>query len=100
MTGARVLHIVQFADAVDPAPVQAMLVDLHAARAGDDGRVWFDGAILSSEWKDAMGGTSSSRGRHHHARHPSDTGIASFARDVEPRVGGSILTDNGQRGDR
>ncbi|MGL4301984.1 MAG: hypothetical protein ACRCS5_04660 [Sphingomonas sp.] len=50
------LHIVQFADAVDPAPVQAMLVDLHAARAGDDGRVWFDGAILSSEWKDAMGG--------------------------------------------
>ena len=44
MTGARVLHIVQFADAVDPAPVQAMLVDLHAARAA--GRVAFVTARL------------------------------------------------------
>lgn len=47
----------------------------------------FDGAILSSEWKEAYG-TGSSRQRHDHARHPSSkSAIARFARDAEPRIG-------------
>jgi hypothetical protein len=45
---------------------------------------WFDGAILSSKWKEAAW-AKFALGAHDHARRSSSyTAIASFARDVKP----------------